>query len=145
MKKNILIFVLIFSSLIFYGCSKNKIDNNLVSLSTIDISALNNKNILNIVNDENLEEGVYKIITKENKYIFFNGIKNEFKDVNSYLEDKTFIIKSNTISSSESNKKLYVIRKKNTIYSEDENVLYDSISIFINEKKSSFSNVYIIE
>lgn len=145
MKKNILIFVLIFSSLIFYGCSKNKIDNNLVSLSTIDISALNNKNILNIVNDENLQEGVYEIITKENKYIFFNGIKNEFKDVNSYLEDKTFIIKSNTISSSESNKKLYVIRKKNTIYSEDENVLYDSISIFINEKKSSFSNVYIIE
>lgn len=145
MKKNILIFVLIFSSLIFYGCSKNKIDNNLVSLSTIDISALNNKNILNIVNDENLQEGVYEIITKENKYIFFNGIKNEFKDVNSYLEDKTFIIKSNTISSSESNKKLYVIRKKNTIYSEAENVLYDSISIFINEKKSSFSNVYIIE
>lgn len=145
MKKNILIFVLIFSSLIFYGCSKNKTDNNLVSLSTIDISALNNKNILNIVNDENLQEGVYEIITKENKYIFFNGIKNEFKDVNSYLEDKTFIIKSNTISSSESNKKLYVIRKKNTIYSEDENVLYDSISIFINEKKSSFSNVYIIE
>lgn len=145
MKKNILIFVLIFSSLIFYGCSKNKIDNNLVSLSTIDISALNNKNILNIVNDENLQEGVYEIITKENKYIFFNGIKNEFKDVNSYLEDKTFIIKSNTISSSESNKKLYVIRKKNTIYSEDENVLYDSISIFINEKKSSFSNVYNIE
>ncbi len=145
MKKNILILVLIFSSLIFYGCSKNKIDNNLVSLSTIDISALNNKNILNIVNDENLQEGVYEIITKENKYIFFNGIKNEFKDVNSYLEDKTFIIKSNTISSSESNKKLYVIRKKNTIYSEDENVLYDSISIFINEKKSSFSNVYNIE
>lgn len=110
MKKIMLSLVVIFSSLIFYGCSQNKSEYNLASLSKIDISALSNNDILNIINDEDLQEGVYEIITEENKYIFFNGIKNEFKEINSYLEDKTFIIKANTASSLDINKKLYVIR-----------------------------------
>ncbi|MBC6696158.1 hypothetical protein H9L25_05160 [Terrisporobacter mayombei] len=145
MKKIMLSLVVIFSSLIFYGCSQNKSEYNLASLSKIDISALSNNDILNIINDEDLQEGVYEIITEENKYIFFNGIKNEFKEINSYLEDKTFIIKANTASSLDINKKLYVIREKNTTYSGNENASYDTIDILINEKESSFSNIYIIE
>lgn len=145
MKKIILSLVVIFSSLIFYGCSQNKSEYNLASLSKVDISVLSNNDILNIINDENLQEGVYEIITEENKYIFFNGIKNEFKEINSYLEDKTFIIKANTASSLDINKKLYVIREKNTTYSGNENASYDTINILINEKESSFSNIYIIE
>lgn len=144
MKKIILSLVVIFSSLIFYGCSQNKSEYNLISLSKIDISALSNNDILNIINDKNLQEGVYEIITEENKYIFFNGIKNEFKEINSYLEDKKFIIKANTASSLNINKKLYVIREKNTTYSGNENASYDTINILINEKESSFSNIYII-
>lgn len=145
MKKIMLLLIVIFSSLIFYGCSQNKAEYNLVSLSKVDISALSNNDILNIINDEDLQEGVYEIITEENKYIFFNGIKNEFKEINSYLEDKTFIIKANTASSLDINKKLYVIREKNTTYSGNENASYDTINILINEKESSFSNIYIIE
>ncbi len=145
MKKIMLLLIVIFSSLIFYGCSQNKSEYNLVSLSKIDISALSNNDILNIINDENLQEGVYEIITEENKYIFFNGIKNEFKEINSYLEDRIFIIKTSTASSLDINKKLYVIREKNTTYSGNENASYDTINILINEKESSFSNIYIIE
>lgn len=145
MKKIMLLLIVIFSSLIFYGCSQNKSEYNLVSLSKIDISALSSNDILNIINDENLQEGVYEIITEKNKYIFFNGIKNEFKEINSYLEDRIFIIKTSTASSLDINKKLYVIREKNTTYSGNENASYDTINILINEKESSFSNIYIIE
>lgn len=131
--------------MIFYGCSQNKSEYNLVYLSKIDISTLSNNDILNIINDENLQEGVYEIITKENKYIFFNGIKNEFKEINSYLKYKTFIIKASTASSLDINKKLYVIREKNTTYSKNKNTSYDTINILTNKKESSFSNIYIIE
>ena len=131
--------------MIFYACSQNKSEYNLVYLSKIDISTLINNDILNIINDENLQEGVYEIITKENKYIFFNGIKNEFKEINSYLKYKTFIIKASTASSLDINKKLYVIREKNTTYSKNKNTSYDTINILINEKESLFSNIYIIE
>lgn len=142
MKKILLVFILIFLSIFFYGCNKKTSDNSLAYLVSIDIEALSNKNILNIINDENLKEGIYGIITDENKYIFFNGLNKDFIDISSSIEDKVFIIKSNTSPSSLSSKKLYLIKENNTTSSSDKSVLYDKIKILVNDDEVSFKNIF---
>lgn len=142
MRKILLVFMLIFLSIFFYGCNKKTSNNNLAYLISIDIEALSNKNILNIINDESLQEGIYEIITDENKYIFFNGLNKEFIDISSSIEDKVFIIKLSTNSSSRNSKKLYLIKENNTTSSRDKSIIYDKIKILVDDNEVSFKNIF---
>lgn len=144
MRKILLLIIFISTTIIFYGCNKHSNEDSPVSLSCVDISSLNNKKILNIIYDESLEEGVYQIVTNSNKYIFFKGIKNEYTNINSTLDDKTLIINCNTTSSSEYSNKLYVITEKNTTSSEDKNIFFNTIILKINNKETHFNSVQLI-
>lgn len=143
MRNTLLLIILISTAIIFYGCNKNSNEDSPVSLSSVDISSLNNKKILDVIHDENLEEGIYQIITDNNKYIFFKGIKNEYIDIDSRLEYKTLIISCNTSPSSKSKDELYVIREKNTTSSNDKSIFFDTILLNINNKKVPFNSIQI--
>lgn len=144
MRKTLLLIILISTTIIFYGCNKNLNEDNPISLYSVDISSLNNKKILDVIYDESLEEGVYQIITDSNKYIFFKGLKNEYVDIDSTLDDKTLIISCNTSPSSEDANKLYVIREKNTTSSNDKNICFDTILLRINDKEVPFKSIQTI-
>ena len=144
MKKILLLIILISAAIIFYGCNKNSNEDSPISLSSVDISSLNNKEILDVIYDSDLEEGVYRITTKNNSYIFFKGIKNEYIDVGLHLEDKTLIINCNTTSSSQETSKLYVIKEKGSTSSKDKNIFFDTIMLKINNKEVPFNSVYLL-
>ncbi|MCC3867376.1 hypothetical protein [Terrisporobacter mayombei] len=144
MRKRLLLIILISTAIVFYGCNKNSKEDSPVSLSSVDISSLNNKKILDVIYDNDLEEGVYQIITSNNKYIFFKGVKNEYIDVSSDLEDKILVINCNTISSSEEVNKLYVIREKNSTSSKDKNLFFDTIMLEVNNKEVPFNSVHTL-
>lgn len=144
MRKTLLLIILVSTSIIFYGCNKNSNEDSPVSLSSIDISSLNNKKILDIIYDKDLDEGVYQIITDNNNYIFFKGIKNEYIDISSKLDDKTLIISCNTKSSSKNSNKLYVVREKNATSSKEKNVFFDTILLKIHDKEVPFNSIQII-
>lgn len=144
MRKTLLLIILISTTIIFYGCNKNLNEDNPISLYSVDISSLNNKKILDVIYYESLEEGVYQIITDSNKYIFFKGLKNEYVDIDSTLDDKTLIITCNTSPSSEDSNKLYVIREKNTTSSSDKNIFFDTILLRINDKEVPFKSIQTI-
>lgn len=141
MKKILLFIILIFIAIIFYGCNKNSKEYSPFSLSAIDISSLNNKKILDVIYENNLEEGVYQIITKNNHYLFFKGVKSEYIDIGSNLEDKILIIDCYTISSSEETNKLYVLRKKGSTSSKDKDILFNTIMLNVNNKEVPFNSV----
>lgn len=142
MRKVLLFTILIFTT-IFYGCNKSSIENSPVSIYPVDIGSLNNNKILNIIYDDSLEEGAYQIITDSNNYIFFKGIKNEYIDINSTLDDKTLIINCNTSPSTKNSNKLYVIREKNTNSSSTENIFYDAMLLKINNREVYFKSILI--
>ena len=142
MKKFLILFVLVFLVPFFYGCNKESDNKISIYISEIDISSLNNKNILEIINDKNLKEGIYNIKTKNNNYIFFNGKKNEYIDISSKLDDHTLTINCNTSFSSKNTKKLYVIAKRSSISSSNQNTYYSNILLKINNKDSSFIKSY---
>lgn len=144
MRKTLLFIILISTTIILYGCNKNSNEDNPISLYSVDISSLNNKKILDIIYDKSLEEGVYQIITDNNKYVFFKGLKNEYVNIDSTLDDKTLIISCNTSPSAEYSNKLYVIREKNTTSSNDKNIFFDTILLKINDKKVSFKSINTI-
>lgn len=144
MRKTLLLIILISTSIIFYGCSENSNEDSPVSLLSVDINSLNNKKILDIVYNDNLMDGVYQIVTTNNNYIFFNGIKNEYSYITLNLEDKTLIINCKTISSSKINKKLYVIREKSNTSSNDKSIFFDTILLKINDKKVPFNSIKFI-
>lgn len=144
MKKILLLIILISTAIIFYGCNKNSNEDSPISLSSVDISSLNNKEILDVIYGSNLEEGVYQITTKNNSYIFFKGVENEYIDVGLHLEDKMLIINCNTTSSSEETRKLYVIKEKGSTSSRDKNIFFDTIMLKINNKEIPFNSVYLL-
>lgn len=141
MRKALLLFILIITLSTFYGCSK---DNNEspVALSRVDIDSLNNINIVNVINDNNLKKGVYKIETTNNNYIYFNGIKIEYTDILCRLEDKNLVISCNTSTSSVDNKKLYVIKEKSNTSYNNQSSFYEILTLEINNKESHFTNIY---
>ncbi|MEW9077644.1 hypothetical protein [Terrisporobacter glycolicus] len=144
MKKILLLIILIYTAIIFYGCNKNSNEDIPISLSSIDISSLNNNEILDVIYDSNLEEGVYQITTKNNRYIFFKGIKNEYIDVGLELKDKMLIINCNTTFSSEEINKLYVIKEKGSTSSKGKNIFFDTIMLKVNNKEVPFNSVYLL-
>ncbi|MFQ9287719.1 MAG: hypothetical protein ACLR3X_06035, partial [Intestinibacter bartlettii] len=110
--KKFSIIALILMTIFTFGCSKKDTSDNMVKLNKVDISAISNQQIKNFLTEASEQEGIYKIETKSNTYIYFNGIKNEFIDINCSVEDNTLNIESNK-SKLESNdspsQKLYVI------------------------------------
>lgn len=142
--RKVLLFALLISTTILYGCTKSTIENSPVSIYSVDIEALNNNKILNIIYDNSLEEGVYKITTDNNVYIFFKGIKNEYMDVSSKLDNKTLIITCNSSPSLKNSNKLYVIRDKNTTSSSTKNILFDKILLKVNNTEVSFKSINLI-
>ena len=146
--KKILIITLIISSIFCFGCSNSNDSENMVKLNKIDISALNNRKIKNIIDDTSLEEGVYQINTSSNTYIYFLGFKNEFTDISCNIEDDTLNIvaslskKDNT---EELSQKLFVIYQKNTTVSDDKVNYYDNIKLTVDDKESSFNSVVVVD
>lgn len=141
MKKILLLILLICNTCFIYGCNKDSKEDMPVSIYSVDINSLSNKKILSIINNENLEEGVYQIITTNNNYIFFKGIKNEYTNVSLALDNKALIIKCDTIPSSENISKLYLIKEKNITSSNDKNNFFDTIILKINNKESYFNSI----
>lgn len=144
MRKTLLLIILISTTVMFFACNKSSDEDNPVSLYSVDINSLNNQKILNVINDENLDDGVYQIITNSNNYIFFKGIENKYTNIRSMLEDKTLIISCYREPSSENNDKLYVIREKNTTSPNDKSIFFDTIILNINDKEVPFNSVQII-
>lgn len=136
--KKVLLLALLIATTVLYGCTKSTIENSSVSIYSVDIEALNNNKILNIIHDDSLEEGIYKITTDNNIYIFFKGLKNEYLDISSKLDNKTLIVYCNSSPSLKNTNKLYVIREKNTTSSGTKNMLFDEILLKVNNKEVSF-------
>ena len=144
MNKNLLLIILLFSCLFIYGCDKKTNIDSPVYLSFVDIDAISNKSILDTINDDSLDSGVYQIITQSNKYIYFYGDKIQYSDISSKLEEKNLIITCSTNPNSTKNKKLYVIREKNTTSTGGKSSFYDTLSLEINNKHDNFKNIYIL-
>ena len=90
--KKFSIIALILMTIFTFGCSKKDTSDNMVKLNKVDISAISNQQIKNFLTEASEHEGIYKIETKSNTYIYFNGIKNEFIDINCSVEDNTLNI-----------------------------------------------------
>lgn len=142
MKKFLLLFMLIITTYIVYGCNNNNDNESPVSLYKVDINSLNNKNMINVVQNSTLKEGIYKIETDNNNYIFFNGITNEFSDISCRLKDKKLIISCSTLSSRENTKKLYVIREQNTTSYDNKSIFFNDLILEVNNKKVPFTHIY---
>lgn len=143
--KKFSIIILIIITIFTFGCSKKDDSDNMVKLNKVDILAINNSQIKNFLNEASQKEGVYKIDTKSNTYIYFNGIKNEFVDINCSVEDNTLNIVStkNKLKSGNSpSQKLYVIYQKNMTISNDKTVYFDTIKLNVDGKESNFKNVF---
>ena len=69
-----IIYLLLIIPLFLISCKKE--DNDIpISLNTVDINAINNNKLLQIIDDDSLDGGIYLIQTKSNQYVYFNGNK----------------------------------------------------------------------
>lgn len=146
--KKIFIIALIISSIFCFGCSHKGDSETMVKLNKIDISALSNRKIKNIIDDSSLEEGVYQINTKSNTYIYFLGVKNEFTDIKCDIEDDTLNIGASLNkkdNSKELSQKLFVVYQKNNTVSDDKANYYDNIKLTVDGKASSFKSIITID
>ena len=146
--KKLSIIALIIMTIFTFGCSKKDTSDNMVKLNKVDISAISNQQIKDFLAEASEQEGIYKIETKSNTYIYFNGIKNEFIDINCNVEDNILDIESNKIkleSNDSPSQKLYVIYQKNTTISNDKTVYFDTIKLIVDGKESSFKNSFVIK
>ena len=143
--KKFSIIALILMTIFTFGCSKKDTSDNMVKLNKVDISAISNQQIKNFLTEASEQEGIYKIETKSNTYIFFNGIENEFTDIKCSLDNKTLNIESNKnkLDSSSPSQNLYVIYQKNTTITNDKAVFFDTIKLVIDNKESNFENVFV--
>lgn len=143
--KKILIVVLVLFSIFAFGCSKNE-DSNVIKLNKVDIAALSNAKIKNIVNSSDLKQGIYKISTKSNTYIYFLGLEEEFTDISCKLESDTLDI-SSSLKALEKNaisKKLFVIYEKNSTASGNKAQYFENINLFVDEKKCEFTEEFLL-
>ncbi len=145
MKKLLFILVIIISLFCLCGCNNNSDEKIPISLNSIDISSLSNEDILNIINDDNLEEGLYKISTKNNDYIFFNGLEVEYENINLNLENKVLTISYDVSYNDSKSKKLYVLTQRNMTSSGDKSILFDKITLISNNKETSFKSIHVIK
>ncbi len=146
--KKLLLIILILSTLLCFGCSKNDSSDSMVKLNKVDISSLSNQQMKRFIDESSKDEGVYQIQTKSNTYIYFCGIENEFIDINCNVEDNTLNIQANLNklkSDNSQSQKLYVIYQKNTTSSGEKSIYFNTIKLSINGKNSSFKSIFVIE
>lgn len=82
------------------------------------------------------DEGIYGVSTKKGEYIIFNGVNNEYKDVDINLEDETLNILFSKQTSETPTKKIYEL----TPYPSDK---YDTIQLIENGEATHFENVSV--
>lgn len=139
--KKILLSILVISTIFCFGCNKDD-NSDMVQLNPIDITALSNKDIKDVVEDDSLDEGVYQINTSSKKYIYFYGKKHNFIDIDCTLENKTLIISASTEKSSSISKQLFVIYEKNTTSSDNKLTYFDTINLSIDKKNVPFKSIF---
>lgn len=129
-KKYMIIYLLLIIPLFLISCKKE--DNDIpISLNTVDINAINNNKLLQIIDDDSLDGGIYLIQTKSNQYIYFNGNEKGYNNISCTLNNRTLIITANTEDNNK-NKKLYLINQKNITSSDEKNQFYDTIKLIVN-------------
>lgn len=141
-KKYMIIYLLLIIPLFLISCKKE--DNDIpISLNTVDINAINNNKLLQIIDDDSLDGGIYLIQTKSNQYVYFNGNKKGYNNISCTLDNKTLIITANTEENK--NKKLYLINQKNITSSDEKNQFYDTIKLIVNDEEVNFSNSILLD
>ena len=94
------------------------------------VIVINNNKLLQIIDDDSLDGGIYLIQTKSNQYIYFNGNEKGYNNISCTLNNRTLIITANTEENK--NKKLYLINQKNITSSDEKNQFYDTIKLIVN-------------
>ena len=142
-KKYMIIYLLLIIPLFLISCKKE--DNDIpISLNTVDINAINNNKLLQIIDDDSLDGGIYLIQTKSNQYIYFNGNEKGYNNISCTLNNRTLIITANTEDNNK-NKKLYLINQKNITSSDDKNQFYDTIKLIVNDEEVNFSSSILLD
>lgn len=142
-KKYMIIYLLLIIPLFLISCKKE--DNDIpISLNTVDINAINNNKLLQIIDDDSLDGGIYLIQTKSNQYIYFNGNEKGYNNISCTLNNRTLIITANTEDNNK-NKKLYLINQKNITSSDEKNQFYDTIKLIVNDEEVNFSNSILLD
>lgn len=142
-KKYMIIYLLLIIPLFLISCKKE--DNNIpISLNTVDINAINNNKLLQIIDDDSLDGGIYLIQTKSNQYIYFNGNEKGYNNISCTLNNRTLIITANTEDNNK-NKKLYLINQKNITSSDEKNQFYDTIKLIVNDEEVNFSSSILLD
>lgn len=142
-KKYMIIYLLLIIPLFLISCKKE--DNDIpISLNTVDINAINNNKLLQIIDDDSLDGGIYLIQTKSNQYIYFNGNEKGYNNISCTLNNRTLIITANTEDNNK-NKKLYLINQKNITSSDEKNQFYDTIKLIVNDEEVNFSSSILLD
>jgi len=139
LKKNKLSLILISIILIILSISgcEGSVNKDEVSLNKIDISVIKNKEFLNNLNDNNLEDGIYLIEQNSKQYVLFNCKKTNYQNISCEFNEPELEIYVETKNTSEDEQKsLYEI-----VYLK--NVTADTIKIIQDGRESSFSSVII--
>ena len=138
-----IIYLLLIIPLFLISCKKE--DNDIpISLNTVDINAINNNKLLQIIDDDSLDGGIYLIQTKSNQYIYFNGNEKGYNNISCTLNNRTLIITANTEDNNK-NKKLYLINQKNITSSDEKNQFYDTIKLIVNDEEVNFSSSILLD
>ena len=142
-KKYMIIYLLLIIPLFLISCKKE--DNDIpISLNTVDINAINNNKLLQIIDDDSLDGGIYLIQTKSNQYVYFNGNEKGYNNISCTLNNRTLIITANTEDNNK-NKKLYLINQKNITSSDEKNQFYDTIKLIVNDEEVNFSSSILLD
>ncbi|MDN6311154.1 MAG: hypothetical protein L0L57_07670 [Alkalibacterium sp.] len=128
--KIILSFSFIF---LLYACT-NSIKED-VSVSSIDSSRIDGGALAETLLDIETE-GVYQLNTDQTSYIIFNGIENEYKNVEAVTRDGELQIIFNKVASNESDKQVYEV-----IPYPLENI--DTIKLIQNKKNITFKSIFV--
>lgn len=128
------IFIVVLSFLILsllIVCSNSSTKE--VTLKEIDINEIKDEKLEEVLMDIG-NDGIYGLETNKNKYIVFNGLENDYKDIDYELEDDVLKITFSKGDLVESTKKIYEISPFPTeeyetlILEEDgENVVFNGV------------------
>ena len=133
MKRIFLVVLSFFILSVSIGCSNSSSQE--VSLKEIDIKEIKDVNLEEVLVDID-KDGIYALETSKNKYIIFNGLENEYEDIDYELEDEVLKITFSKGDLIESRKKVYEISPFPT----EE---YETLILEEDGKNTVFNSVYI--
>lgn len=132
--KKILTYLLILLPLFAVSGCSNK-ENEELAIVGIESNKIKNGNLEERLS-EIQDEGIYGVSTKNGEYIIFNGMTNEYKDIELNLEGEVLQILFGKEVSDAPSKKVYEL----TPYPSEE---YDTIQLIENGEETHFENVSI--